>query len=125
MVFISALVFDIFSKQWQRQPPKRHGKCRRAAILVPAVLIYLALWSSYFVFNGKITDSEGDEVPVYEAIKNFFTSPWWTDLQQTWDETLLYANHHGWYETWKVIIDSMDVDGEQNAFKVCYRQLVR
>lgn len=26
--------------------------------------------------------------------------------------------HNGWYETWKQIVDSIDADGEQNAYKV-------
>jgi DnaJ homolog subfamily C member 22 len=118
MVFVSAIVFDSFSKQWRRNPPKRYGKMRRTIVLTSAICIYLSLWSCYFVFNGKITDTDGDEVPVYEAIKNFIKSPWWTDLKQTFEDTWQFAKHNGWYETWKQIIDTMDADGEQNAYKV-------
>lgn len=32
--------------------------------------IYLFVWGSYFYFNGKNTDSEGDDVSAYEALKN-------------------------------------------------------
>lgn len=117
MMFGAAIVFDIFSKEWRREPPKRHSKTRRTVVLSGAVCIYLAVWSCYFVFNGKVTDSDGDEVPVHEAIKHFFTSPWWTDLKQTFQDTWQYGQHHGWYETWKQIIDNMDPDGEQNAYK--------
>lgn len=117
MVFISTIVFDTFSKDWRRNPPKRYSKLRRGVLLSSAVCLYLALWGCYFFFNGKITDSEGDEVPVHEAIKNFFTSPWWTDLKQTFEETWRYAQHNGWYEVWKQIVINMDVDGEQNAYK--------
>lgn len=118
MIFASAVVFDCFSKEWRRDPPKRHSLKRRCAYLSGAIFIYLALWGSFFYFNGKITDSDGDEVPVHEALTNFFTSPWWTDLKQTLYDTWQYAQHHGWYETWKQIIDTLDVDGEQNAYKV-------
>lgn len=118
MVFVSALTFDHFSKQWRREPPKRHGPVRRTIVLSTCVVLYLAVWSSYFFFNGKITDSEGDEVPVHEAIRNFIKSPWWTDLKQTFVETWQFAQHNGWYETWKQIVDSIDADGEQNAYKV-------
>lgn len=117
MIFVSALTFEQFSKQWRREPPKRHGPARRTLILSTCVVLYLAVWSSYFYFNGKITDSEGDEVPVYEALQNFIKSPWWTDLKQTLVDTWQFAQHNGWYETWKQIVDSMDVDGEQNAYK--------
>lgn len=118
MVFVSAMAFDTFSKEWRRNLPKKHSKKKRFVYLTLAVMVYLALLTSYFYFNGKITDSDGDEVPVYEAIENFWNSPWWTDLKQTLSDTWLYAQHNGWYETWKQIVDQMDVDGEQNAYKV-------
>lgn len=118
MVFMSAIIFDVYSKEWRRTPPKRHGVIKRTVLLSTAVVIYLSLWSCYFYFNGKITDSEGDQVPVHEAIRNFLKSPWWTDLKQTFHDTWTFAKHNGWYETWKQIIDTMDADGEQNAYKV-------
>ncbi|KAG5680456.1 hypothetical protein PVAND_009964 [Polypedilum vanderplanki] len=118
MVFGSALAFEQFSKKWRREAPKRHGPVKRTIIFTTCIMLYLSVWSAYFIFNGKITDSEGDEVPVHEAIKNFLKSPWWTDLKQTFEETWRFAKHHGWYETWKQIIDSIDIDGEQNAYKV-------
>lgn len=119
MVFASALAFDALSKDWRREPPKRHGKLKRTVVLSACVCIYLSMWGSFFFFNGKITDSEGDEVPVHEAIGNFLKSPWWTDLKQTYTDTWNFAKHNGWSETWKQILDSIDADGEQNAYKVC------
>lgn len=118
MVFVSAIIFDSFSKEWNRERPKRHAKKHRIICLSFAVCIYLSLWGCFFFFNGKITDGDGDEVPVHEAIHHFFTSPWWTDLKQTLHDTWQYAQHNGWYEVWKQIIENMDVDGEQNAYKV-------
>ena len=118
MIIASAMVFDHYSKEWRRDPPKRNTLKKRCLYLTTAIMIYAALWGSFFYFNGKITDSEGDEVPVHEAIGHVFNSPWWTDLKQTFSDTWQYAQHHGWYETWKQIIDTMDADGEQNAFKV-------
>lgn len=60
-------------------------------------ILYLSLWTSYFYFNGKVTDSNGDEIPVHEAIQHFFTSPFWTDLKQSLYDTYVYAQHHGWF----------------------------
>jgi len=117
-VFVTALVFDGFSKEWRLERPKRHQFSRRAAVLSTSVCIYLLLWTSYFYFNGTITDSDGDEVPVHEAIHNFLKSPWWTDLKQTFYDTWVFAKHNGWAEIWRQIIDSMDADGEQNAYRV-------
>ena len=123
MIFASSLAFEQFSKQWRRDPPKRYGVVRRTLVLSTCICLYLSLWSGYFFFNGKITDSDGDEVPVHEAIKNFLKSPWWTDLKQTFTDTWQFAKHNGWYETWNQIIDSIDADGEQNAYKVYFTYL--
>ncbi|EDS27507.1 wurst [Culex quinquefasciatus] len=115
---VSGFVFDHFSKEWDTKVPKRQKLMKRASILVPCILAYLALWGCFLYFNGTITDSDGDEVPVHEAIHNFIKSPWWTDLKQTIHDTILFAQHNGWAEVWKQIVDSMDADGEQNAYKV-------
>ncbi|XP_063701860.1 dnaJ homolog subfamily C member 22 [Culicoides brevitarsis] len=117
-VVVTACVFDGFSKQWLLHRPKRRKIVKRAVVISAAVFLYMALWTSYFYFNGTITDSDGDEVPVHEAIHNFLKSPWWTDLKQTLHDTWTFAQHNGWGEIWKQIIDSMDADGEQNAYKV-------
>uniref|UniRef100_A0A182PCT1 DnaJ homolog subfamily C member 22 n=1 Tax=Anopheles epiroticus TaxID=199890 RepID=A0A182PCT1_9DIPT len=118
MAFCSALAFDNFSKEWNLEPPKKKRLVRRLAVLTVAAALYLSLWGCYVYFNGTVTDSEGDEVPVHEAVYNFLKSPWWTDLKQTFYDTVQFAKHHGWAEVWKQIVDSLDADGEQNAYKV-------
>lgn len=118
MLVVSAFAFDHFSKEWRREPLKRRSLKRRLVPLTAGVCIYLMVWGAYFYFNGKITDSDGDEVPIYEALNNVINSPWWTDLKQSLIDTWNYARHHGWYETYKQVLESLDVDGEQNAFKV-------
>lgn len=118
MLVVSAFTFDHFSKEWRREPLKRRSLKRRLVPLTAGVCIYLMVWGAYFYFNGKITDGDGDEVPIYEALNNVFNSPWWTDLKQSLIDTWNYAGHHGWYETYKQVLESLDVDGEQNAFKV-------
>lgn len=120
VVVASALAFDYYSKEWMVAKPKRRSLKRRVATLYFCGLIYLMLFASYFYFNGKITDSDGDEVPVYEALTNAFKSPWWTDLKQSLADTWAYAQHNGFYATWKQMIDLLDADGEQNAYKVSF-----
>lgn len=117
-IFVSALTFDIFSKKFQVEPPKHRSLKARFCYLSVGIILYLSLWSAFFYFNGKISDGEGGEIPVHEALNNFFASPWWTDLKQALTDTYHYAQHHGWYEIYKQIIESLDVDGEQNAYKV-------
>lgn len=95
MIVASTIVFDNYSKQWRLTPLKKRSKKRRFLTLSVACCLYLGLLGCYFYFNAKITDSEGDEVPVHEAISNFFKSPWWTDLKNSLKETWNYAKHHG------------------------------
>lgn len=95
MIVASTIVFDNYSKQWRLTPIKKRSKKRRFLTLSVACCLYLGLLGCYFYFNAKITDSEGDEVPVHEAISNFFKSPWWTDLKNSLDEIWNYAKHHG------------------------------
>ncbi|XP_018569722.1 dnaJ homolog subfamily C member 22 [Anoplophora glabripennis] len=118
MVFCSGLTFDTFSKEWRRTPKKKKSFTKRVTVLFLCAVLYCGLWSSYLYFNGKITDSNGDEIPIHEALHHFFTSPWWTDLKQSLYDTYVYAQHHGWYEIWKQIIDLSDPQGEQNAYRV-------
>lgn len=115
---VSALVFDHWSKEYDRAPRKRRSLKKRFFLLSTGLCIYLSVWLAFFYFNGKISDGEGDEIPVHEAITNFFASSWWTDIKQTLSDIYLYAQHHGWYEIYKQIIESLDVDGEQKAYKV-------
>ncbi|EDW86509.1 uncharacterized protein Dwil_GK18527 [Drosophila willistoni] len=115
---VSALVFDALSKQWRRTPPRRRGVGERSVKLTAAILVYCSLWGSFIYFNGTISDEDGGEVPIHEAIHNFLASAWWTDLKQALHDTYNYAQHHGWYETWKEVFESMDVDGERNSYKV-------
>ncbi|XP_023178673.2 dnaJ homolog subfamily C member 22 [Drosophila hydei] len=115
---VSALIFDGFSKEWRRTPPRRRGATERTVKLGAAICIYFAVWGSVVVFNGSITDEDGGEMPIYEALQNFLASAWWTDLKQALHDTYIYGQHHGWYETWREVFESMDVDGERNAYKV-------
>ncbi|XP_071443846.1 dnaJ homolog subfamily C member 22 [Hetaerina americana] len=118
MTFCSSLAFDLKSKQWRRTPSKKKPLCRRLTVLFVCCAIYLSLWGSFFYFNGKVVDSEGEEVPISEAIHHFFTSPWWLDVQQSLYDTWKFAQHNGWAETWKQIIDLSDPHGELNAYKI-------
>lgn len=115
---VSALAFDHWSKEFDRAPRKRRSLKKRFFLLSTGLCIYLSVWLAFFYFNGKVSDGEGDEIPVHEAIHNFFASSWWTDIKQTLFDIYQYAQHHGWYEIYKQIIESLDVDGEQKAYKV-------
>ncbi|KAJ6623372.1 DnaJ like subfamily C member 22, partial [Pseudolycoriella hygida] len=111
VIVASTLAFENYSKEWRLTPRKQRGKIRRLFSLSLACSLYLLLLGSYFYFNAKITDSEGDEVPVHEAVSNFFKSAFWNDLKRSLIEVWNSFKHHG------QMIDMIDADGEQNAFK--------
>ncbi|KAK6627688.1 hypothetical protein RUM44_010167 [Polyplax serrata] len=118
MTLASSLAFDHLSKEWRRTPRKVRSKSRRFVTFVAAYVLYLSLITSYLYFNASLTDSDGEEIQFHEAISHFFTSPWWVDLKQSLIDIYVFAQHHGWYEIWREIIDLSDPNGEINAYKV-------
>lgn len=118
MILSSTMAFDNMSKEWRKKPSRPRSMQKRVSILAVGAIIYLSLWASNIYFNGELTVSEGEKVPFREAIHHFFTSPWWVDLKQSLYDTYVFAQHHGWYEVWKLIIDLSDPHGEINAYKV-------
>jgi DnaJ family protein C protein 22 len=81
MVIASTLTFDTFSKKWRLKKKPKRSNFRRIASFCIVAIVYGGLWSSYFYFNATLTDSEGEEIKLSEAIKHFLTSPIWLDLK--------------------------------------------
>jgi len=81
MVIVSSLCFDSFSKQWRLKPKKKKSLARRVICLGLALALYFAMIGNYLYFNAVITDSEGEEIKLSEAVQHFLTSPIWTDLK--------------------------------------------
>lgn len=81
MVIASCWGFDSFSKKWRLQPKKKQSLFKRAAIVLLAALAFSSLWCSYFYFNATVTDSEGEEIKLSDAIKHMLKSPIWLDLK--------------------------------------------
>lgn len=73
---------------------------------------------SFVYFNAKVTDSEGEEIPIREAFQHFLKSPWWTDIKQSLIDMWNFLQQHGWAETYRLIIEMSDPLGENNAYKV-------
>lgn len=80
MSIVATLVFDTFSKEWRLKPRKKKSNIKRFIIISFAVLVYCSMWGSFFYFNASITDSQGEEIKLSEAVKHFFTSPVWLDF---------------------------------------------
>ncbi|XP_063987299.1 dnaJ homolog subfamily C member 22 [Diachasmimorpha longicaudata] len=115
---VVALAFDSFSKEWRLKPAKKRSVTRSLATYTLAVIIFWMLLSSYFYFNATLTDSEGEEIKVTEAVKHFFTSPIWLDLKTTLGTTWEQAKNQGFWATWRQLVDLSDPRGEINAYRV-------
>ncbi|KAM0724393.1 DnaJ-like protein subfamily C member 22 [Formica fusca] len=118
MVIASSLSFDTFSKQWRLKPKKKRSFVRRMTVLGLALMLYFIVIGSYLYFNAVITDSEGEEIKLSEAIQHFLTSPIWTDLKASLEATWNHAKHQGFWATWAQLVDLTDPRGEINAFKI-------
>ncbi|XP_015176017.1 PREDICTED: dnaJ homolog subfamily C member 22 [Polistes dominula] len=118
MVVTSSLAFDTFSKRWRLKPKKKRGWVRRMFALSLAIILYFSLIGSYLYFNAIITDSEGEEIKLSDAIRHFLTSPIWLDLKASLKATWNQAVHQGFWATWAQIVDLSDPRGEINAYKV-------
>lgn len=118
MVIASSLSFDTFSKQWRLKPKKKRNFVRRMTVLGLALMLYFIVIGSYLYFNAVITDSEGEEIKLSEAVRHFLTSPIWTDLKASLEATWNHAKHQGFWATWAQLVDLTDPRGEINAFKI-------
>lgn len=118
VVIVSSLAFDKWSKQWRLTTPTKRSLVRRIGTLYVCGLMYLSFFGSYCYFNAKITNADGDVVHVHEAISSAMNSPWWSEFKQSLGETYAHLQHRGYYETYKMIIDQLDTDGEQKALEV-------
>ncbi|KAL6442251.1 hypothetical protein ACFW04_002488 [Cataglyphis niger] len=118
MVIASSLSFDTFSKQWRLKPKKKRSFIRRITVLGLALMLYFFIIGSYLYFNAVITDSEGEEIKLSEAVQHFLTSPIWTDLKASLEATWNQAKHQGFWATWAQLVDLTDPRGEINAYKV-------
>ncbi|XP_076286972.1 TM2 and DnaJ domain-containing protein wurst [Lasioglossum baleicum] len=118
MTIASALSFDSFSKKWRLKPQQRESLVRRLFHLGLVAALFTSLLVSYFYFNAVVTDSEGEEIKLSEAIQHFLTSPIWLDLKACLEATWNQAVHQGFWATWAQLIDLTDPHGEINAYKV-------
>lgn len=121
---LSAIAVNWKGKTWNTGYIEKRGLCKRVFVLTFCGLLYLSLWSSAIYFNATITTKEGDEVPLREAIHNFFTSPAWADTKESFRNLYKYYQEHGWENLYNKIVDSLDPLGESKAYKVSYRAIV-
>ena len=115
---LSAIFVNWKGKEWNKNFIKKRGFCKRICILTACGLLYLSLWTSVIYFNANITTKDGDEVPLRDAVHNFFASPAWEDTKEQFRNLYKYYQLHGWQNLWKEIVAAFDPLGEGKAYKV-------
>ena len=93
--------------------------CRRLAVWTLVLLVFSGLLISAVYFNASITTSEGETVKVREAISNFFKSPYWRQLKQSFwaDFGNLWREYreNGWEAAFRRLMVMADIQGEERS----------
>ncbi|XP_071101201.1 dnaJ homolog subfamily C member 22-like [Haliotis cracherodii] len=115
---MSAIFVQWKGVTWRTDPEPKQGLFRRVSKLTFYGTLYLALWGCVIYFNASITTKDGEEIPLREAIPNFFKSPAWAETKDSMHRLYNYFQAHGWRRIWDEIKETFDPVGEQNAYKV-------
>lgn len=108
-------------REWRVEPYRVPGKCRllkRILVLSLCGSLYLSLWTSVLLLNVKVTSNDGTQVPLREAVENFFHSPAWKEMKQSMHELYQFCQHNGWNTCWSQLIELIDPTGESHAYRV-------
>ncbi|XP_065187590.1 dnaJ homolog subfamily C member 22-like [Sycon ciliatum] len=122
------LVLGRYRKPLDRFTARRASKssaCKRFTVLLLGLSIYGAVMGGVLLFNAEVTNEEGQQIKLFDALKNFYNSPAW---DQTWEsfgkiyeeatrEETEYdrENHDRWERFFSKFKDVFDVDGQQRA----------
>eukprot|EP00455_Lapot_gusevi_P057206 TRINITY_DN966_c0_g1_i7.p1 TRINITY_DN966_c0_g1~~TRINITY_DN966_c0_g1_i7.p1 ORF type:complete len:360 (-),score=88.87 TRINITY_DN966_c0_g1_i7:122-1201(-) len=97
---------------------RRRGKCMRLLTLYICWGLFMAVLMSALYFNASITLDDGETVMLRDKIENIWNSPELAEfkelLKQLWQE----MQRDGYKATWDKFVESLDVNGEQRAYKV-------
>ena len=118
---LAAAVIAHKKSKWDPYKRQRKGCCsffQRIFVLSMAGFIYFSMWTSVVYFNVHVTTSEGEQVPIYEAVNNFFRSPAWKEMKKTLNDLYTLCQTNGWGTCYERFIESMDPAGEASAYSV-------
>lgn len=117
-VLIAALMATWYGMEWQREKKPRKHICKQASTLTLCGILYLSMWTSVIYLNCSVTNEHGETIPLREAIPNFFKSPAWQNMKETFSKLYEYYKIHGWKKLWEAFVEAIDPTGEVNAYRV-------
>lgn len=115
VVITSAVVFDLYSKEWQLTPSPRRSLKRRVFTLYVCGVIYLSLLVCWFCFNGSIPNDAGELVPVHKAFNDALSSDIWRDLKKHLANIWMEVKYNGVIYTYWQLLDTLDIGAEARA----------
>ena len=115
---LSAVFVNWQGKEWNPEVGNNRGFCRRFFCLTFCCLLYSSIWGVAIYQTASITTKEGEEIPLREAIPNFFKSPAWAEMKQSFKELYQFYQVHGFEKLWEELVEKLDPTGEANAYKV-------
>ena len=77
----------------------------------------MSLWGSALYFNASVTTSEGETIRFRDAVDHFFGSPIWKEFKETIKALFHEGWEKGWENMWSRFVQSLDPEGEQNAYQ--------
>jgi len=106
------------NKSWHvgHYQPSR-GFCYRLLLLIVCCNLYSALWFMVFSHNAHVTTRDGQTILVKDAIKNFFNSPAWEEMKDTFYALCMGLKTHGYKHAWDEFVIKIDPEGETHAYR--------
>ncbi|GFO20780.1 Dnaj-like protein subfamily c member 22 [Plakobranchus ocellatus] len=97
---------------------RRRGHCRNLTVYFFCTTLWLCLLAYGMYYNGKITINGGEQIPVREALNNFFKSEAWRKTKDSLYAVYVIYKHRGVWQAYEDLKSLLDIYGEANALKV-------
>lgn len=119
-VVMVATAFTTYGWEYDRRPhaQKQKKNSRRVAKWLVFYLIFCSLAGSYVYFNATVATQDGEKIKVREAIGNFFRSPAWTRLKQSFWQLYEEYQNEGWEGVKRRLTILSDLEGEERSLEI-------
>lgn len=126
---LAAIFVNWKGVQWNPEVGNNRPFCRRFLCLVFCCLLYSTMWGVAIYQTASITTKDGEEIPLREAIPNFFNSPAWAEMKESLKQLYKFYQVHGFERLWEEFVEKLDPAGEAHAYKVgpriqCYMYIL-
>lgn len=115
---LAAIFVNWKGVQWNPEVGNNRPFCRRFLCLVFCCLLYSTMWGVAIYQTASITTKDGEEIPLREAIPNFFNSPAWAEMKESLKQLYKFYQVHGFERLWEEFVEKLDPAGEAHAYKV-------